>query len=332
MIGCLTIWWECKGEKQLNWGKLIRLSTIVFCLCLLIGRGSPAIDLNLVLGVARQTTVVIAQDLKDGDNQALREAFRPGSGVLIGKNNDYYYVLTNLHVVSARGTDYGVRTADGKVHFVDDQDTNDNIVALGRQVQNRVEGSDLAIVRFFAKGENYPIATINPQRLEKEPVFISGWPDPGPRFPSRSFRLTSGLLSSTASQGEDGDYNTFYTAPTRRGMSGGAVFNSRGELIAIHGRGGGKNLPEYGEPDRDCAKNCFNRGIGINVFVEKTKKEGKYADIFASSPPSPKEVAQLPAKPSAQFIDDIYKLFSNLRQLKSKVDDLEERIKRLPER
>lgn len=314
------------------WRRLIGLSTIGFCLCLLLGRGSQAIDLDLILGVARQTTVVIAQDLKDGDNQALREAFRPGSGVLIGQKGDYFYALTNAHVVSARGTDYGVRTADGIVHFVDDQDTNDNIATLGNIVKNRVEGTDLAIVRFAAKGKKYPIATFNPQMTMKEPVFVSGWPDPGAQFPTRTFRLTSGTLSTILRQPEDGDYNTQYSAPTRRGMSGGPVFNIRGELIAIHGRGGGKNLPEYGEPDRDCDKNCFNRGISINVFLAKTQKDPKYSPLFSSLPSDPKEVARLPITTNAQRIEDIYKLFSDLRQVKSKVDDLEERIKRLPQR
>lgn len=314
-----------------HWLKLLGLSTIGLCLCLWLGRASQAIDLNLVLGVARQTTVVVAQDLKDGDNQALREAFRPGSGVLIGRKNDDYYVLTNVHVVSARGTDYGVRTADGIVHFVDDQDTNDNIIPLGKLNQNKVEGSDLAVVHFTAPGKNYPIVTINRQKITKEPVFVAGWPDPGPQFPSRSFRLTSGTLRALLKQPEDGDYNTQYSAPTRRGMSGGPVFNSRGELIAIHGRGGGKNLAEYGEPDRDCAQDCVNRGIAIDIFLAKTQQNPRYAPIFASAPPDPKTVAQLPLAPSSQIIADIYKLFTDLRGVKTKVDDIEKRLERLPQ-
>ncbi len=309
--------------------KLLGFITIGFCLCLLVGRGSQAIDINLVLGVARQTTVVVAQDLKDGDNQALREAFRPGSGVLIGKDKNYYYVLTNAHVVSARGTDYGVRTPDGVVHFVDDQDTNDNIESLGKITQNKVEGSDLALVRFLAEGKNYPTVTISRQKIEKEPVFVSGWPDPGSQFPNRSFRLTSGILNNLLKQPEDGDYDTQYSAPTRRGMSGGPVFNSKGELIAIHGRGGGKNLAEYGEPDRDCAKNCFNRGISIDVFLRKTQQNPKYTSLLTSDPAKPSETARIPFTTSAQRIEDIFKLFSNLRQIKSKVDSLEKRLEKL---
>lgn len=170
-----------------HWLKLLGLSTIGLCLCLWLGRGSQAIDLNLVLGVARQTTVVVAQDLKDGDNQALREAFRPGSGVLIGRKNDDYYVLTNAHVVSARGTDYGVRTADGIVHFVDDQDTNDNIIPLGKLNQNKVEGSDLAVVHFTAPGKNYPIVTINRQKSPKSRYSWRAGPTLVPNSPADRF-------------------------------------------------------------------------------------------------------------------------------------------------
>ncbi len=273
-----------------------------------------------VLEVARKTTVVVAQDLKKGDNQALREAFRPGSGVIVGRRGNTYYVATNYHVVSARGTDYGVRTPDGVVHFVDDEKTNDNIDAFGRYLQNRIEGSDLAIVKFQATPQQqYPVAKINLNKNTKETVYVAGWPDPGPKFPERTFRMTSGILNNILTNAfEDGDYNTQYSAPTRRGMSGGPVFNQKGELIAIHGRGGGKNLAEYGEPDQDCldTKNCFNRGISTDILLDRAKKTPKYASLFVPPeyiPADPVKLAQQPSPPTASRIENIFDEFSSLK-------------------
>lgn len=285
-----------------------------------IGQQTMAKNLSgeQVLEVARKTTVVVAQDLKRGDNQALKEAFRPGSGVLVGKRGDTYYVATNFHVVNARGTDYGVRTPDGIVHFVDDEKTNDNIDAFGKYLQNRIEGSDLAIVQFQDSKHKYPVAKINLNKNMKEPVFVAGWPDPGPKFPERTFRMTSGTLNAILNTFEDGDYNTQYSAPTRRGMSGGPVFNQRGELIAIHGRGGGKNLAEYGEPDQDCldSKNCFNRGISTDILLNRAKAVSKYANLFVPPeyiPAEPIQLAQQPSPPTASRIENIFNDFSSLR-------------------
>ncbi len=303
--------------KRLRWLAYFFLSLLG---AIMVSQPLPAKNLapEQVLEVALKTTVVIAQDLKSGDNVALREAFRPGSGVIVGRRGNTYYVATNYHVVSARGTDYGVRTPDGIVHFVDDEKTNTNIDAFGRYLQNRVEGSDLAIVQFQAK-QNYPVAKINLNKQEREPVFVAGWPDPGPKFPERTFRMTSGILSAILKEGwEDGDYNTQYNAPTRRGMSGGPVFNQRGELIAIHGRGGGKNLPEYGEPDKDCldTKNCFNRGISTDVLLQRAKSLQKYASLFVPPeyiPAEPERLAQIPSPPTAKRIENIFDEFSSLK-------------------
>ncbi len=273
-----------------------------------------------VLEVARKTTVVVAQDLKQGDNIALREAFRPGSGVIVGRRGSTYYVATNFHVVSARGTDYGVRTFDGVVHFVDDEKTKNNIDTFGKYLQNRIEGSDLAIVQFQATPQQqYPVAKINLNKNPKDSVYVAGWPDPGPKFPERTFRMTNGILNNILKNDfEDGDYNTQYNAPTRRGMSGGPVFNQRGELIAIHGRGGGKNLAEYGEPDKDCldARNCFNRGISTEILIDRAKARAKYASLFVPPeyiPSEPVKLAQQPSPPTASRIANIFDEFSSLK-------------------
>ncbi|MDE5114300.1 MAG: trypsin-like peptidase domain-containing protein, partial [Trichodesmium sp. St15_bin1_1] len=82
--------------------------------------------------IAAEITVRI-----DGQN-------RSGSGVIVEKQGDTYYILTNWHVVNKVG-DYQVRTPDGKIHPV--------YYTLIKQVPN----VDLAVIP-FSSSQNYPIA------------------------------------------------------------------------------------------------------------------------------------------------------------------------------
>ncbi|MGL5925797.1 MAG: hypothetical protein ACRC32_23115, partial [Chroococcidiopsis sp.] len=73
------------------------------------GTDSKTLNQTEIDAIASQTTVVVGQDLQKGDVEARRE-FNPGSGVIIAKRGNIYYVATNLHVVRGRGGFYGVRT------------------------------------------------------------------------------------------------------------------------------------------------------------------------------------------------------------------------------
>lgn len=144
-----------------------------------------------------------------------------GSGVLLEKNQNTYYILTNWHVVDQPG-DYQVITPDGKSHFV--------YSSLIRQVP----GMDLAIVPFQSL-ENYPlIQTGNSDKMMMgNKVYVGGWPTGGGSLRKSIFLLSSGEITNRQSPWRG--YTLVYNNLVRAGMSGGPVLDETGKLIGING-------------------------------------------------------------------------------------------------
>lgn len=253
--------------------------------------GSAELSLQEINSLARQTTVIIApgltselvEELENNRNNPLaREdnpdgVWNPGSGVIVARRNNTYYVLSVTHNFKQRYLEknipYGIRTWDGQVHEV--KDVNDgrkcpfkdqpSLTTLIRfgcyslRVPGRVAGLDLAILSFVSDNQ-YQIASLgNPDSLNStDRVYVSGWPDPEKerdadgncrgKVARRLRRLAWGpitrLIEPTA--GQNG-YSLFYMdqvrernrvmSLTRPGMSGGPVFDANGMLVGIHGRG-----------------------------------------------------------------------------------------------
>jgi len=173
-----------------------------------------------------------------------------GSGVIIAKEGNIYTVLTADHVLcgemartdSCADYTYTVVTSDGKTRNIE------------KSTIIRQEGVDLAVFQFESL-DNYPVAEIanyNPNTGDF--VFAAGFPKIGDN-PSKwlfsggriiekelGLLLTrqsdlstqqSGTLQSVASL--TGGYELVYTSITFGGMSGGAVLDSQGRVIGIHG-------------------------------------------------------------------------------------------------
>lgn len=277
---------------------------------------AQALTKEQVNAVASQTTVVIGQGLQEGDIEARRE-WNPGSGVIVAREGQMYYVLTAMHVVRTREVTYGVRTSDGKVHFVDDVDTQENIMPLGEEegeFGESIRGLDLAIIA-FESDRDYPIAVMGDSR-EMDPgetVYISGWPNPEDDSARRVREFVEGTLSDIATPpSEDGGYSLLYTNETRRGMSGGPVFNVRGELIGIHGRGRAREETYCIDPELSESNSC---GIQTQDFM--VRAQGENLDLaFAEPPVDPELIARGRANmEEADTIEDIYQDFTLLRSL-----------------
>ncbi|WP_043995571.1 S1 family peptidase, partial [Microcystis aeruginosa] len=182
-----------------------------------------------------------------------------GSGAIIAKEGNIYTVLTAAHIlcekIAVAGTcadyTYTVVTKDGKTRKID------------KSTIIRQEGVDLAVFQFESL-DNYPVAEIanyNPNTGDF--VFVAGFPKIG-KNPSKWLfsggiindkeqgliethqsdlsNEQGGVLQSVSSL--EGGHELVYTSITFGGMSGGAVLDSQGRVIGIHGRsegaGGGK--------------------------------------------------------------------------------------------
>ena len=164
----------------------------------------PGVDVE---NLARQTTVRI-QNSKSS-----------GSGTIVGRIGQTYTVLTSWHVVAFDRGDRTIVTSDGLIHQL-----------LG--VSRRLGDSDLAIVEFRSAIE-YKVALISGRSAAVgEPLLAAGFPaGAGVLAVARGF--VELLLPKSLPQG----YSLGYTNEVKIGMSGGPIFNAKGFLVGINGRG-----------------------------------------------------------------------------------------------
>ena len=197
-----------------------------------------------------------------------------GSGVIIAQQGKTYTVLTADHVLCEKVAEektcanvtYTVVTRDGKTRKIE------------KSTIIQQEGVDLAVFQFESQ-DNYPVAEIanyNPNTGDF--VFAAGFPKIGDNPSKWLFsggtinEKELGLLGTRQNdlsneQGAvlksvsslTGGYELVYTSITFGGMSGGAVLDSQGRVIGIHGRseGAGGGKIQLG----------FSLGIPISTFI-----------------------------------------------------------------
>ncbi|PSB02329.1 S1 family peptidase [Merismopedia glauca] len=174
-----------------------------------------------------------------------------GSGVIIARQGNTYYVLTAFHVVD-RPEEYTVVTSDGQKHPVK---ANDIV---------KTDGLDIAIL-LFNSNKKYAIATLaNYNFSSREPqwIFFSGFSDrtqklllnPGVLF-SRSENYFRVFNSYSLTNG----YELVFTNFTELGMGGGALLDTQGRVIGIGGRQEG-----------EAYTSKLNRDIGYALGVPIT--------------------------------------------------------------
>ena len=164
----------------------------------------------------------------------LIQGVKPGSGVIIGRDRNTYYVLTAKHVVR-RHSEYDIFTPEGQKYRIKTEDYPKRVKLL--------PGVDLAVVE-FESDRDYQVATLaDYDTASKEQfVFVYGWPISYAAIPERAASFQHGTLmqkeiaplflrSDFSSRG----YELVYTNMTHKGMSGGPVLDAGGRLIGIHG-------------------------------------------------------------------------------------------------
>ncbi len=160
-----------------------------------------------------------------------------GTGVIIYQEGQIYTVLTNWHVVKTDSV-LSVLTADGKTYQL-------------LQPPQQLGNFDLAIFQFESP-DSHQVATVGTTDPEVgEKVYAAGYPLYEQDNSStntisqgtQAFRLTQGEVSLIPPKSLPDGYHLGYTNDTAIGMSGGPIFNTKGFLVGVHGRG------KYRDPD-----------------------------------------------------------------------------------
>jgi tetratricopeptide (TPR) repeat protein/S1-C subfamily serine protease len=172
--------------------------------------------------IAQQITVRIED--KNGGN---------GSGVIVAREGDTYYVATAAHVVQEPHDDRQ------KIAIALVTPTQERIALSGRDIHVVNKDLDIAVVKFKSR-QNYRIANIRTYEFRQiDWVFVSGFPGKD-RGKQRHF--TIGVVQQqdeTAFKVKDGaslreGRNLLYTNLSLPGMSGGAILDRQGRLVGLN--------------------------------------------------------------------------------------------------
>ena len=191
-----------------------------------------------------------------------------GSGVIIAKQGNIYTVLTTNHVVASLAQEYSIRT-----HL----EKNYRAIRIQRLPKNDRD-IDLALVQFQSR-EQYPVAPMgeSERAVVGSTIYVAGYPLPIAFGSERKLEFTGGIVSSRLDRRSSG-YGLRYQAVTRRGMSGGPVFDAEGTVVGIHGQGDtvGTVRSQWNGQIEEI-KTGLNSAIPIDTFtalLSQTKPSG----------------------------------------------------------
>ncbi len=186
-----------------------------------------------------------------------------GSGVIIAKQNNTYTVLTANHVVLNPNVGYIIKIK-GQQHSVS------AVKSL-----KETTGLDLAVVTFDST-QAYPTTTFGDSQYAAvgSNVYVSGFPLAVDIKAEREHEFTTGMVTSIRENANEG-YAMRYQALTRRGMSGGPVFDTSGHLVGIHGQGDVTgSVKDESSSIPEPLKTGFNAAIPIGSFVSSLNVAG----------------------------------------------------------
>ncbi len=187
-----------------------------------------------------------------------------GSGSIIARQGNTYLVLTAAHVVRKTDRQYTIELSDGRKYPVS-----------ARQIAP-TGNIDLAIIK-FQSDLTYPVVKIGDSNLaiEGSVAYVSGFPLATAAITQSVYTFSDGKITANSSKPFKHGYSIVYSCNTLPGMSGGPVFNDRGELIAIHGRGDVSENAKQSDVNANVwVKTGFNLGIPVNTFTKMASQMG----------------------------------------------------------
>ncbi|WP_246605381.1 S1 family peptidase [Sphaerospermopsis torques-reginae] len=201
--------------------------------------------------IAKRITVRVI-----GDNNS-------GSGTLLSKRGNTYLVLTNSHIIRG-ATKISLTTADGKTYNA-------------QTVPNtNFDQFDLALLQ-FQSNENYCLQEVtNFVPFTEMEVMAAGYSATKGQIVFRT-----GTVQKISQRPLKEGYQIGYNSDIEQGMSGGAIINSRGQIIGINGRSAYPILNTgYVYPDGSRPSNAeiqamrkLSWGIPISTVLAQVKPE-----------------------------------------------------------
>ncbi|MEM7553756.1 MAG: serine protease [Cyanobacteria bacterium P01_A01_bin.84] len=146
-----------------------------------------------------------------------------GSGIILSQDNCIYTVVTNAHTIDPLNTSYQIQTPDSRIWQAE-------------LIKNQSFGErDLALLKFRSDSIAYNVAAIGSRPIVGDKVFAGGFPATEDATDAKSFNLSRGNVSLILSKALKGGYQIGYTNDIQKGMSGGPLVNSRGEVVGVNG-------------------------------------------------------------------------------------------------
>lgn len=234
----------------------VLMSIAIVSPIILSATASFGLSATEVAKIAKSATVKIESDNSEG------------SGQIIQAQAGQYLVLTAAHVVRSKQVKYAVITADNRRY------------PLAPETIQMIPGVDLAVVK-FTSNQRYSVPKLGDAdtSIEGTTAYVSGFPSGTETINLSVFSFTDGKITANSSKPLKDGYSIIYSNNTLPGMSGGGVFNDRGELIAIHGKGDVDTKIQISEINPNIrVKTGFNLGIPINTFQQLSAKIGLKID------------------------------------------------------
>ncbi|NEQ66835.1 MAG: trypsin-like peptidase domain-containing protein [Symploca sp. SIO2D2] len=186
---------------------------------------------------AKKITVLLS---KDHPLSSSKDKLFLGSGAIIGKTGNTYYILTAEHTIpNLLVEEYQVTTYDNKQHKVD------KIIKAPGEL-------DLAVLSFTSR-KNYKVASIGDSNQVESgsAIYLSGWRELQESGEEQQYLVNAGTVANPPREplkrtpfGVSLSYNNY----TYKKMSGGALIDKDNCLIGTHIRARAFSAPSVGIP------------------------------------------------------------------------------------